>query len=97
MANVTLSMCIERIFVVKSHLFLVADTQLYKRLCPSVGPSVRRSVRWSVMIESKSGKTRLPARPQLMAVYLALYYHNLVLLELNFRPLARNPPKKLRH
>ena len=25
-------------------LFLVADTQLYKRLCPSVGPSVRRSV-----------------------------------------------------
>ena len=28
--------------------FLVADTQLYKRLCPSVRPSVRRSVRWSV-------------------------------------------------
>ena len=25
-------------------LFLVADTQLYKRLCPSVGRSVRRSV-----------------------------------------------------
>ena len=24
--------------------FLVADTQLYKRLCPSVGPSVRWSV-----------------------------------------------------
>ena len=29
-------------------MFLVADTQLYKRLCPSVGPSVRRSVRLSV-------------------------------------------------
>ena len=29
----------------RSHgLFLVADTQLYKRLCLSVGPSVRRSV-----------------------------------------------------
>ena len=35
--------------------FLVADTQLYKRLCPSVGPSVRPSV----MIESKSGKTSI--------------------------------------
>ena len=33
--------------------FLVADTQLYKRLCPSVHPSVRPSV----VIESKSGKT----------------------------------------
>ena len=30
--------------------FLVADTQLYKRLCPSVGRSVE-------VIESKSGKT----------------------------------------
>ena len=29
--------------------FFVADTQLYKRLCPSVGPSVREH-------ESKSGK-----------------------------------------
>ena len=39
-------------------LFLVADTQLYKRLCPSVGPSVRRSVRPSVREhESKNGKT----------------------------------------
>ena len=27
-----------------SHPFLVADTQLYKRLCPSVGRSVGRSV-----------------------------------------------------
>ena len=34
--------------------FLVADTQLYKRLCPSVGPLVRPSV---MVIESKSGKT----------------------------------------
>ena len=33
----------------ENSLFLVADTQLYKRLCPSVG--------WSVeVIESKSGK-----------------------------------------
>ena len=32
--------------------FLVADTQLYKRLCPFV----RLSVRWSVVIELKSGK-----------------------------------------
>ena len=35
-----------------ANLLLVADTQLYKRLClsvgPSVGPSVRRSVRPSV-------------------------------------------------
>ena len=31
--------------------------QLYKRLCPFVHPSVRCSVRWSVVIESKSGKT----------------------------------------
>ena len=28
--------------------FLVADTQLYKRLCPSVRPLVGRSVGWSV-------------------------------------------------
>ena len=41
--------------------FLVADTQLYKRLCPSVGPSVRLSVQ----IGSKNGKTRItaPAHP----------------------------------
>ena len=42
-------------------LFLVADTQLYKRLCPSVGPSIGPSVRPSVrplvrQHESKSGK-----------------------------------------
>ena len=39
----------------KTHAFLVADTQLYKRLCPSVGPSVRRSVTH----ESKIGKQAL--------------------------------------
>ena len=38
--------------------FLVADTQLYKRLCPSVGRSVGRSVE---VIESKSGETRISA------------------------------------
>ena len=46
--------------------FLVADTQLYKRLCWSVGPSVRRSVGPSVMvIELESVKTRIsaPAHP----------------------------------
>ena len=32
--------------------FLVADTQLYRRLCQSVGPSVREH-------ESKSGETRV--------------------------------------
>jgi len=49
--------------------FLVADTQLYKRLCPSVGRLigrlVGRSVGWSVTLELKSGKTRIsaPAHP----------------------------------
>ena len=41
--------------------FLVADTQHFKRLCPSVGllvrPLVRPSVRPSEVIELKSGKT----------------------------------------
>ena len=38
--------------------FLVADTQLYKRLCPSVRPLVCWALRWSVMvIELKSGET----------------------------------------
>ena len=36
-------------------LFLVADTQLYKRLCPSV----RWSVRWSVTLELKMQETRI--------------------------------------
>ena len=49
------------------HLFLVADTQLYERLCLSVCRSVHQH-------ESKSGKTRI--QPQLVALYLTLliYY-----------------------
>ena len=39
-------------FLLSLYLFLVADTQFYKRLCLSVGPSigqlVRRLVRWSM-------------------------------------------------
>ena len=35
--------------------FLVADSQLYKRLCPSVRPLVR----WSVTLELKTRKTRI--------------------------------------
>ena len=42
-------------------IFLDADMQLYKRLCPSVGPSAGPSVcpliRLYMVIESKSGKT----------------------------------------
>ena len=41
--------------------FLVADTQLYKRLYPSVRPSVRWSVGRSVTLELNSGKTRISA------------------------------------
>ena len=37
------------------HLFLVADTQLYNRLCPSV----RQSIHLSILHESKSGKTSI--------------------------------------
>ena len=50
-------------------LFLVADTQLYKRLCPSVRWSVGWLVGWSVgrsvTLELKSGKMRIsaPAHP----------------------------------
>ena len=46
-------------------VFLVADTQLYKRLCPSVGPLVRWSVGPSVVIELENVKTRIsaPAHP----------------------------------
>ena len=39
--------------------FILADTQIYERLFPSVGPSVRLTVRWSVTIESKSVRTRI--------------------------------------
>ena len=64
--------------ILKRTQFLAADTQLFKRLCPSVGPSVRWSVGPSVREhESKSAKTSvldafcvdggwmpLPTRPQ---------------------------------
>ena len=36
-----------------------ADMQFYKRLCPSVGPLVHWSVCWSMVIESKSGRTSI--------------------------------------
>ena len=51
--------------------FLVADTQLYKKLCPSV----RWSVDPSLSTSRKVGKRAcppLPTRPQLAAVYLDL-------------------------
>ena len=38
------------------NLFLDASSHLYKRPCPSVGPSVRPSVGWSVTLSSKSMK-----------------------------------------
>ena len=44
-------------------IFSVADTQLYKKLCPSVllsvGPSVRRSVGRPVTLELKTRETRI--------------------------------------
>ena len=41
-------------------LFLVADTQLYKKLCPSIRSSVRPLVRLSeAVIELKSGETSI--------------------------------------
>ena len=47
----------------KLRFFLVADMQLFKRLCPSVGPSVCWSVgllvRRSSVIKLKSGKTNV--------------------------------------
>ena len=54
--------------ITKQKTVSVADTQLYKRLCPSVGwlvgPSVRPSVREH---ESKSVKTRISAPAHLSA------------------------------
>ena len=49
------------ILTLRALYFLVADTQLYKRLFSSVG----RSVGWSVTLELKSGKTHIsaPAHP----------------------------------
>ena len=68
-------------------LFLVADTHLYKRLCPSVRPLVRSSVwpsvRPSISTSQKVGKLAyppLPTRPQLVAMYPALFWMSLVRL-----------------
>ena len=43
--------------------FLVADRQLYKRLCPSVGPSVRWSVGPSVRHARVEKWENAPAHP----------------------------------
>ena len=57
--------------------FLVADTQLYKSLCPSVGPSVGPSVNTSGKVW-KCAFSPLPTRPQLvLAVYPALFFQRL--------------------
>ena len=56
---------------VSSH-FLVADTQLYKRLCPSVRWLVGRSVDTSRKVRKRAFPP-LPTRPQLVAVYPALF------------------------
>ena len=64
----------------RQRAFLVADTQLYKRLCPSVRPSVGWSVGPLVSTSRKVWKCAfppLPTRPQLMAVYPALFKYSL--------------------
>ena len=51
---------------------LVADSRLYKGLCPSigpfVGPSIGPSVSLSVMTELKSVETSIPALPVCMGM-----------------------------
>ena len=72
-----------RLSITPTH-FLVADTQLYKRLCPSVRPSVGWLVgpsRSSLNV-GKRAFPHLPTRPQLVAVYPALLA--LFLLKLAF-------------
>ena len=44
-------------------IFFVADTQLYKSLCPSVGPSVRQSVRPSARVEKCENAHFRPCPP----------------------------------
>ena len=44
---------------IRNLTFLVADTQLYIKLCPSVGPLVHWSIGLSVVIKLKSGETSL--------------------------------------
>ena len=67
--------------------FLVADTQLYKSLCPSVRRSIRRSVGPSVNTSRNVWKRAfppLPTRPQLeLAVYPALLNRWFKSLKLN--------------
>ena len=60
---------IEQLFC-QTKTFLVADTQLYKRLCPSIRPSVGPSrSSWKV---GKRVFPPLPTNTQLMDVYPAL-------------------------
>ena len=47
----------------KVNEFLVADTQLYKRLCPSIGPSVRPSVGPSARVEKWENAHNHPCQP----------------------------------
>ena len=71
--------------------FLVADTQLYKRLCPSVGPFVGLSIGVWTLVEKwekehfrcflcrgvDGGWTLLPLRPQQYCdpASLVVYFH----------------------
>ena len=66
--------------------FLVADTQLYKSLCPSVRRSVRRSVNTSRKVWKRAFPP-LPTRPQLvLAVYPALLQWNWQNLLISYPP-----------
>ena len=69
-------------------MFLVADTQLYKRLCPSVRPLVRHTR--VVTLELKSGKTRIsaPAHPSATGGRVSG-----LVLPLTIVGLSRNPCK----
>ena len=54
-------------------MFLVADKRLYKRLCPSIRPSVGRSVNTSRKVEKRAFPP-LPTRPRLaLAVCSTLF------------------------
>ena len=80
--------------------FLVADTQLYKRLCPSVRPSVGPLVRWSVgpsvgpsvTIELESGKTRIsaPAHPSATDGRVSGLVHTILIALCIFLPKISN-------
>ena len=72
-------------------MFLVADTQLYKRLCPSVRPLVgpwtrvekRGNERFRTFLVATVAFPPLPTRPQLMAVYPALFLSSLLTFQRN--------------